>query len=68
MATAYRDLGPQAHHPTGSPATEAKIPIGAGLAVAMASKRCLLPPFSQQMANVLRLSQNAMHQQRRVFL
>jgi hypothetical protein len=44
------------------------MPIGAGLAMAMASKRCLLPPFSQQMANVLRLSQNAMHQQRRVFL
>jgi hypothetical protein len=26
MATAYRDRGPQAHHPTGSPATEARIP------------------------------------------
>jgi hypothetical protein len=68
MATAYRDLGPQAHHPTGSPATEAKIPIGAGLTVAIASKRCRLPPFSQPTANWLRLSQNAMHQQRRVFL
>jgi hypothetical protein len=68
IATVYRDLGPQAHHPTGSPATEARIPIGAALAVAIASKRCRLPPSSQPMANLLRLSQNAMHQQRRVFL
>ena len=66
VATTYRDRGPQAHQPTGSPATEARIPIGVGSTMAMASKRRRLPLPNQPAANCPRVTQNAMHQQRRV--
>jgi hypothetical protein len=68
VAAAYRDRGPQAHQPTGSPACEAIIPIGVKLAVAMDSNRSRLPPLSQPAANWLRVTQNVMHQHRRVVL
>jgi hypothetical protein len=68
MAAVYRDRGPQAHQPTGSPATEARIPIGVALTVAIASKRCRLPLPNQPAANWPRVTQNAMHQQWRVLL
>jgi len=67
VATMYRDRGPQAHHPTGSPATDAKIPMGVELAVVMVSKRFRFPPLSHPTANDLRVTQNAVHQQRRAF-
>jgi len=68
VAATYRDRGPQAHQPTGSAACEAKIPIGVELAAAIAPNRRWLPPLSQPAANWLRVTQNAMHQQRRVVL
>ena len=68
VAATYRDLGPQAHQPTGSAAREARIPTGAELAAAIAPNRRWLPPLSQPAANWLRVTQNAMHQQRRVLL
>jgi hypothetical protein len=68
VAATYRDRGPQAHQPTGSAACQAKIPIGVELAAAIAPNRRWLPPLSQPAANWLRVTQNAMHQQRRVVL
>lgn len=68
VATTYRDRGPHAHQPTGSPAIEARIPIGVEFIVALASKRRRLPPPNQPVANWLRVTQNAMHQQWRVAL
>jgi hypothetical protein len=68
VAATYRDRGPQAHQPTGSAAHEARIPIGVELAAAIALNRCWLPPMSQPAANWLGVTQNAMHQQRRVVL
>lgn len=67
-ATAYRDLGPHAHHPTGSPVQEARTPIGVLLPRAMDSKRCWFVPVNQPTVNWLRVVQKAVHQQRRVFL
>jgi hypothetical protein len=68
VAATYRDRGPQAHQPTGSAACKARIPIGVELAAAIAPNRRWFPPLSQPAANWLLVTQNAMHQQRRVVL
>jgi hypothetical protein len=68
VAAIYRDRGPHAHQPTGSAACEAKIPTGAELAAVIAPNRRWLPPLSQPATNWLRVTQNAIHQQRRVAL
>jgi hypothetical protein len=68
VAATYRDRGPQAHQPTASAACKAKIPMGVELAAAIAPNRRWLPPLSQPAANWVRVTQNAMHQQRRVVL
>jgi hypothetical protein len=68
LAATYRDRGPQAHQPIGSAACEARIPMGVELAAASVPNRRWLPPFTHPAANWRRVTQNAMHQQRRVVL
>ena len=51
MAAVYRDLGPQAHQPTGALSTNASAPIGYPLAAASSANRRRLPSPNQPAAN-----------------